>query len=187
MKNAYLTGYRSYELGIFSNTDAKVAGIAAFMRKREIELLDEGYDWFIFSGQLGVEYYAFLEALKLKEDYPLKIAVMFPFHDFGSGWSEKNQAVLQHYKADADFVGYVSKENYHSPSQLKRHTQFLLYATECAIVLYDDEVESKTKFFINDALNYQKEHEYKLTVYSLYDLQESLYEEMPEEQYYDEP
>lgn len=183
MKNAYITGYRSYELGLFSDDDIKVKGLRYFLKKREIERLENGYDWFLFAGQLGVEYYAFDEALKLKEDYPeLKVAVMFPFKDFGSQWSEKNQLILQEYHQKADFVGYVSQEPYHSPEQLKRHQQFMLQSTAGAIVIYDDEVDSKSKYFLYAAERYKAQHDYELTCYDLYDLQESFYDFAEENQ-----
>ena len=181
-RNAYITGYRSYELGIFSDQDPKVEGLSCFLRKRLLELIDDGYEWFLFSGQLGVEYYAFLEAVKLKnEGYAISISVMFPYQGFGDNWSEKNILKLQTFKEQADFVGYTSQETYHSPQQLKKHTQFLLYATQTSIILYDDEVASKSKFFVNDALQYQQDHDYTVRLYSLYDLQESMYEEAEED------
>lgn len=183
MKNAYITGYRNYELGLFSDDDPKVKGLRYFLRKREIELLDEGYDWFLFGGQLGVEYYAFDEALKLKHDYPeLQLAVMFPFENFGEQWSEKNQMALQHYHQAADFVGCVSKRPYTSPEQLRQHQQFLLQSTKAALVVYDDEVPGKSRYFIRDAEQYAQHHDYQLMRYDLYDLQESFYSYMEENQ-----
>lgn len=178
MKNAYITGYRSYELGILSDQDQRIEGLSRFLRKRELELLDEGYDWFIFSGQLGIEYYAFVEAIALKDEgYDLSLAVMLPYTNFGEQWSEKNQWKLNEYKEKADFVGFTSNEPYQTPQQLKQHTQFLLYATTGAVVLYDDEVTSKVKFFVNDAQYYKQSHDYELKLYSLFDLQESVYED----------
>lgn len=176
-KNVYITGYQSFELGIFSDKDEKVKGLRYFLRKRLLECLDEGYEWFMFSGKLGVEYYAFEEALSLKEEYPeLSIALILPFEDYGTSWNESNQQKLSFVKSHADFVGYVSKGSYESVQQLKLHTNFLLNHTQLSIVIYDDEVNGKVKYFVKDVLDYSKVHHYQLRLYSLYDLQEAIYE-----------
>lgn len=179
MRNYYITGYRHFELGIFSDKDERVSVIRKFLRKIEISLIEEGIDWFLFGGNLGIEYDAFCEAVDLKEEYPdLKLGVIFPFADFGSQWNDRNQLILLDYKEKADFIDYVSKKPYESPSQLKNHTQFLLQHTEGAVLLYEDEHEGKTKFFKQEAERYAEKKPYVIRQLSLEDVQNFLYDSM---------
>lgn len=42
-----ITGYRSFELGIFSSKDQRISMIKTAIRKDLINYLEEGVDWFI--------------------------------------------------------------------------------------------------------------------------------------------
>lgn len=177
MRNYYITGYRHYELGIFSDRDERVKVLKQFLKKVEIELLEEGIEWFLFAGNLGIEHDAFMEAVKLKEEYPeLRLGVIFPFADFGSQWNENNQLILMDYKEKADFIDYVSHSPYQNPSQLRNHTQFMLQHTEGSMLIYENEHEGKTKFFLSEAEKYQENHPYEIRQYSLEDVQNFLFD-----------
>lgn len=177
MRNYYITGYSHFNLGIFNEQDERLKIIKNFLRKIEIELLEDGIDWFLFSGQLGIEYDAFNEALQLKEEYPdLKLGVLFPFERFGENWNEKNQLRLSDYHQRADFVDYVSKRPYETPAQLKKHTQFLLSHTEGSVLLYDEEYPSRTRYFLKDAQQYSEHHPYQIQQYRLEDIQNFVYD-----------
>lgn len=172
MRNYYITGYSHFELGIFNEQDERLKILKQFLRHLEIELLEEGIEWFLFSGQLGIEYDAFNEALALKQDYPhLKLGVLFPYSNFGERWNEANQLRLADYKQKADFTGYVSKQPYQNPSQLKNHTHFLLTHTEGTALLYDEEYPGRLRYFLADAKSYSQQQPYKIQQYRLDDLQ----------------
>lgn len=176
MPNFYITGYRSYELGIFGEKDPKIKYLKRFIHNGLIDCVESGIDWFIFAGNLGVEYYAFEEALNLKSDYPeLKLGVLFPFSNFGESWGEQNQYKKQRYQTEADFVDYYSRKPYEAPWQLQQHTQFLLRHTQGTWMIYDKEHPGKTQYFLNEAEKYAEQIAYDIKRYTLDDIQDSLY------------
>ena len=53
-KTLYVTGYRSFELGIFQGKDPKITVIK--MSKKELaSYIETGVEWILISGNLGVE------------------------------------------------------------------------------------------------------------------------------------
>lgn len=130
MTEILVTGYKSFELGIFDDKDKKIGIIKKALRKDLVAYLDEGVDWFILTGNLGFEYWALEVLNELKQDYPLKTATIFPFENHGSQWNEKNQEKLALFKA-SDFVKF-SFPSYESPQQFKQFKQFLIENTQGA-------------------------------------------------------
>ncbi|WP_071131234.1 DUF1273 domain-containing protein [Enterococcus timonensis] len=169
MKNLYVSGYRSFELSIFQENDPKITRIKEVLKSNLKEQLEEGLEWVIISGNLGVEQWTASVVTGLKEEYPeLKLGIIYPFKDFGSQWKENNQEKKIAVEAQADFVDSVSHAPYQNPGQLKNHTQFLLQHTDGAILVYDDEFPGKTEFFYKEAL---KQENYQLSTISFDDLQ----------------
>ena len=83
------------------------------IKQRLTNLLEEGQlDWVITGANLGVEQWSAEVALELRQDYNLRLAVMLPYLDFGSRWSENNQLKLQNLKNQADFWSATSKGPY---------------------------------------------------------------------------
>ena len=85
----WISGYRSYELGIFKPNDQKIAVIKYCLRQLFERKLDEGLEWIISGGQLGVEQWALEEALAFaKENVNIKTALMYPYAEFSKNWQE---------------------------------------------------------------------------------------------------
>ena len=103
MNAILVTGYRGFELSIFQDKDPRIDVIKAAIRKDLIHYLEEGVEWFIFTGNLGFEYWALQVAKKLQADYPFQIATLFTFETQGQQWNEANQAKLADFK-QVDFV-----------------------------------------------------------------------------------
>ncbi|WP_269760596.1 DUF1273 domain-containing protein [Streptococcus dysgalactiae] len=141
-----ITGYRSFELGIFSSKDQRISMIKTAIRKDLINYLEEGVDWFIFTGNLGFEQWALEVVNDLKTEYPLQVATIFPFETHGNNWNEQNQELLSQFKA-VDFVKY-SFPTYEDPQQFSSYHQFLLANTEGAYVFYDTEHETNLKYLV---------------------------------------
>ncbi len=51
----WLTGYRSYELNIFKDSDPKVEVIKNTLKECLIQQMADGLDWVLAGGQLGIE------------------------------------------------------------------------------------------------------------------------------------
>lgn len=55
MKILTVTGYKPMELNIFKEGDPRIAFIKAAIEKRLIYFIEEGLEWVLISGQMGVE------------------------------------------------------------------------------------------------------------------------------------
>ena len=137
MNAILVTGYRGFELSIFQDKDPRIDVIKAAIRKDLIHYLEEGVEWFIFTGNLGFEYWAQQVAKKFQADYPFQIAPLFTFETQGQQWNEANQAKLADFK-QVDFVKYAY-ESYENPSQFRQYNHFLVQNTQGAYLFYDTE------------------------------------------------
>ncbi|WP_165006670.1 MULTISPECIES: DUF1273 domain-containing protein [unclassified Enterococcus] len=172
IKVIYVSGYRSFELGVFKDDDPKIKVIKKVLKKELQQFAEEGLEWVLTSGNLGVETWTTEIAAELKEDYPeLKLGIIYPFADFGSGWNENNQEKKRLAEQVADYVESVSHQPYRSPGQLRNHTHFLLEHTEGCLMIYDPEYPGKSQFFFQDAQKYQLDHPYEIRSISMDDLQ----------------
>ena len=145
MTSLLVTGYKSFELGIFKDKDSKVTIIKKAIKRDLMRFLDDGVDWMIFTGNLGFEFWALEVAKELQKDYPLKLAALFPFETHGQNWNEANQTKLAAFK-QVDFVKY-SFPAYQSPAQFKQFNQFLIDNTDQAYLFYEPENETNLKYF----------------------------------------
>lgn len=145
MTSLLVTGYKSFELGIFKDKDPKVTIIKKAIKRDFKRFLDDGVDWMIFTGNLGFEFWALEVAKELQQDYPLKLATLFPFETHGQNWNEANQTKLAAFK-QVDFVKY-SFPAYQSPAQFKQFNQFLIDNTDQAYLFYEPENETNLKYF----------------------------------------
>ncbi|MEQ6218436.1 DUF1273 domain-containing protein [Levilactobacillus brevis] len=174
MSRLWLTGYRSYELGVFGSQDPKLLVIKDTLKKLLIGKLENGMDWLITGGQLGVEQWAAEVGLALKPDYPeLKIAMMTPFADFGSSWNENNRGTYTQLASRVDFHQSVSEQPYHGPQQLRNYQEFMLTHTDEAVMVYDLEVEGKPRYDYEAITRFAEQHAYPLTLIDMDWLQES--------------
>lgn len=175
IKTLVLTGYRSYELGIFQENDPKIEVIKKVVKDRLIAYLENGLEWLLIGGNLGVELWGAQVAYQLRLDYPdFKIGIIFPFLEYGSQWKEKNAALLTEIKAQADFVEATSHQPYENPTQLKNHTQFLLSHSGGALILYDEEFPGKPQWFLKDASHFSEKFPYQIDKITMDDLQNAI-------------
>ena len=141
-----VTGYKSFELGIFQEKDQRIEIIKKAIRHDLIRYFDEGVDWLIFMGNLGFEYWALQVANELPEESDFSIATIFTFENPGHNWNEANQVKLSEFK-QVDFVKYSYKE-YENSSQFRAYNQFLVDNTDGAYLFYDPENETNLKYLV---------------------------------------
>ncbi len=139
-----LSGYRHTDLGLFNEKDPRLKIIKLAIRRDLHYFLDQGLEWLIFTGNLGFEYWVLEEALKLKKEYGLQLACLFPFETHGQHWNEQNQEKLAKFKG-LDFVK-VAYQKYENPSQFRDYHQFLMDHTDGAYLFYDPENETSLKY-----------------------------------------
>lgn len=175
IQRLYVTGYQSYELGIFSENDPRVQVIKNVLKRELTALIENGLEWVMISGSLGTEIWAGQIVNELKEEYPeIKLAIIFPFEKFGSNWKEHNQLYLSELVQTANFVDSVSHHPYQNPGQFKNHVSFLLQHTDAALVVYDAEYPGKSQYFLADVEKYQEKNSYEMLTITMDDLENSL-------------
>ncbi|KRL04616.1 DUF1273 domain-containing protein [Liquorilactobacillus oeni] len=162
----WLSGYRSYELNIFKESDPKIEVIKNTLKEYLLQKLTEnGLEWILAGGQLGIEQWGLETANELKKDYPeLKTAMMLPYQEFEQNWREDKQAKYQVIKQAVSFSASISTDPYKSPHQLRNWQEFMLAHTEGAVFVYDPEYEGKTKYPYEAVKKYQETHDYPLTL-----------------------
>ena len=66
MKVIAVTGYKPFELGIFKNDRPGVECIKKALHRKLTNFVEDGLEWVIISGQLGVELWVAEVVLKCK-------------------------------------------------------------------------------------------------------------------------
>ncbi|WP_225744648.1 DUF1273 domain-containing protein [Marinilactibacillus sp. Marseille-P9653] len=171
MKNLYVSGYRSYELGIFNDKDPKLFYIKAYLKSRLLEYIDTGLEWVLISAQLGTELWVGEIVIELRETYDIKLGVLLPHAGYAENWKEGNRAVFDQVIAKADYSNFTSSQPYQNPSQLKGNQQFLIDHTEGCLLFYDSEKEGKPKFLLDMINGYKETQSYEIDFIEFDELQ----------------
>ncbi|WP_312473013.1 MULTISPECIES: DUF1273 domain-containing protein [Neobacillus] len=172
MKVLSISGYKPFELGIFKKDHPSALFIKAAIKKSLLTLLEEGLEWVLISGQLGVELWAAEVVFDLKKDFPnVKLAVITPFLDQEAQWNENNKEWYQSVLAAADFIDSVTKKGYEKPWQFRLKNQFFIEKSDGLLLLYDQEKEGSPKYLYELAMQYQKDRDYSIELITFYDLQ----------------
>ncbi|WP_204122795.1 DUF1273 domain-containing protein [Lacticaseibacillus mingshuiensis] len=172
-KRLWVTGYRSWELNVYGPHDPKLAVLKYMLKSHLQTFLDDGGEWVITGGEMGIEQWGASVALALKPAWPsLKVAVMVPFADFGNRWNEDNQAALATLRQQVDFSASTSSGPYKQPAQLSGYTRFMVQHTDQALIVYDPEFEGKSKFAYEAAVAEGKRRDYPIDLVTMPDLEE---------------
>lgn len=148
LKSVYVTGYKSFELNIFKDDAPEVYYLKAFIKHKLLQYIDEGLEWVLIQGQLGIELWTAEVVIDLRVEYPdLKLGIITPFYGHTSKWNEQNQMKYNKIAQEADFMESVHHTEYEGPYQFKQTDQFMLDHTDMTILIYDEEQEGSPKFF----------------------------------------
>ena len=110
MKSIYITGYRTHELGIFNDKHPGISVIKKAIKDQLTMLCEDGLEWVVVSGQLGVEHWATEVVIELKEQYPsLKYSIITPFLEQEKNWNDQKKEKYALMTMQADFVTSVTK------------------------------------------------------------------------------
>jgi uncharacterized phage-like protein YoqJ len=174
-----VSGYKAFELGIFKQSHPAVSYIKKAIRKDLQDLVEEGLEWVVISGALGTELWAAEVVYEMQESdgIDLKVAIITPFLDQESKWSEQNKEWYESVLIQADFIDSVSRKPYEKPWQLRLKNQFLIEKSDVLLLFYDVEKEGSPKFLLENAKKYQQEHEYEIRFIQFYDIQMIVEEE----------
>ncbi|ARK30409.1 DUF1273 domain-containing protein [Halalkalibacter krulwichiae] len=152
MKSIVVSGYKSHELGIFDQKHKGIYFIKKAFEQKLRGLIDEGLEWVIISGQLGVELWVADVVLELKNEIPqLQLAVLTPFLNQEENWQETSQQYYHEIISQADFVDSITRRPYESPLQLKQKNEFLISKAEGLLLLYDEEKQGSPTYYLEAA------------------------------------
>jgi uncharacterized phage-like protein YoqJ len=173
-----ISGYKPFELGIFKNDHPSVLFIKAALKKALLPMIEDGLEWVLISGQLGVELWAAEVVFDLQLEFPeVKLAIITPFLDQEATWSETNKEWYQSIVVQADFVDSVTKKGYEKPWQFRLKNQFFIEKSDALLLLFDQEKEGSPKYMYELAQQYQNRHSYPIQLITFYDLQVIVEEE----------
>lgn len=175
IKNACaVTGYKPFELGIFSVSHPSVEIIKYSLRSKIIQMMDEGIEWFVISGQTGIELWTgeVIQELK-KEDLPVKLAVLLPFLNQEERWPDTVKNLYQQVLEQADFVDAVSKRGYESPRQFQQKNAFIALNTACCLLVYDEEAPGSPQYFLSVARQKAEREAYTINMITRFDLEDA--------------
>lgn len=161
VKTAYVSGYKSYELNIFKDDAPEVKYLKLFLKNKLQNLVEEGLEWVLIQGQLGIEMWTAEVVLDLQQEYPeLKLGVITPFQNHTERWNEQNQLKYQQIIEKADFHDSVHHAPYEGPFQFKQTDQFILDHTDMTVLIYDEEQEASPKFFKRMLVDFAEQTNY---------------------------
>lgn len=147
MKVLTVTGYKSLELNIFSESDERISYIKYALRQRLIGFIEEGVEWVLVSGQMGVEMWAAEVVLELKDIYDVKLGVFPPFENFSSRWPEALQFKYEKMTMEADFYEPLYKGDYRGAFQFKARDQWFVDKSDASLILMDQEYPGSTLYY----------------------------------------
>ncbi|EUJ32970.1 hypothetical protein MFLO_05125 [Listeria floridensis FSL S10-1187] len=177
MKSLVLTGYKSFELGIFKRDAEEARYIKLALKKKLLSFLDLGLEWVIISGQLGTELWAGETVNELKaESFPIKLAVLEPFQGQAQNWNDTNKQWQEEVILSADYHAFITERPYENPGQFELRDRFMIDHTDGALLLYDLEREGSPRFFYERAKAMNEQNQYSLELIDFYELQEIVYE-----------
>lgn len=142
MKTVVVTGYKPMEIGIFKANDHKIEFVKETIRKRLLAYMEEGLEWVIHSGQMGVELWTAEVVLDLKEEgYNIRLGILPPFENQQERWPEDLQQVYEEVTMLADFFRPLYQKGYDGPYQFRARDQFLVEHSDGCLVLYDEDTK----------------------------------------------
>ncbi|MFC3041499.1 SLOG family protein [Virgibacillus xinjiangensis] len=169
-----VTGYKPMELNIFKEDDPRIAFIKAAVEKRLIGFIEEGLEWVLVSGQMGVELWTAEVVLDLKEQYDINLGIFPPFENQESRWPEPLQEKYQELMMVADFFKPIYKGEYKGAFQFKAKNMWLADKSDACLVLMDDEFPGSTRFFHQAAKEQENYPIYTITPADLDDIVEEM-------------
>ncbi|GAE25120.1 hypothetical protein JCM9140_1093 [Halalkalibacter wakoensis JCM 9140] len=163
MKTIAISGYKAHELGIFDQKHKGIYYIKKAIETRIRPLIDEGLEWVIISGQLGVELWAAEVIFQLKQEFPqLQLAILTPFLNQEERWQDATKTYYQEIINQADFVDSITKRPYDNPLQLKQKNEFIIAKADGLMLLYDEEKPGSPTYYLEVAKKRQMHDEFQV-------------------------
>ena len=144
------------------------------MKNRLTTCIEEGLEWVLVSGQLGIETWTVEVVWELQQTYPdLKYAIMTPFLDQEKNWNDQKKMHYQDMMARADFTTAITNRPYEAPWQFVEKNKFFVLHSDGYLIVYDEDQEGSPKYVKRLVETYIDKHDptYTLMTIDAYDLQ----------------
>lgn len=174
IKRLAVTGYKAHELGIFNDNHPGLPVIKEALKNRLTTCIEEGLEWVLVSGQLGIETWTVEVVWELQQTYPdLKYAIMTPFLDQEKNWNDQKKMHYQDMMARADFTTAITNRPYEAPWQFVEKNKFFVLHSDGYLIVYDEDQEGSPKYVKRLVETYIDKHDptYTLMTIDAYDLQ----------------
>lgn len=139
------------ELNIFKADDPRIHFIRAALEKRLIGFAEEGLEWVLISGQMGVELWTAEVVLDMKETYPVNLGIFPPFENQASRWPEALQEKYEEIIAACDFYKPIYQGDYRGAFQFKAKNMWLADKSDGCLLLMDEEFPGSNRYFYEAA------------------------------------
>lgn len=149
IKNLVVSGCKPMELSIFNEEDPRIKFVKRAIEKRLIQFIEEGLEWVLISGQMGVELWTAEVVLGLKEIYDIQIAMIPPFENMASRWPEALQHKYEELSFTVDFYEPLYQGDYRGPFQFRRRDEWLIDKSDACLLLMDEEYPGSVGYFYN--------------------------------------
>ena len=138
------TGHRPHKFPWkYDETDSRCVALKAALTEQIIELTETGISDYYCGGADGVDSWAALAVLKLREKSPaIQLHCILPHEGQADKWNDSAQRRYRFILEQADFVEYVSRE-YYSGCMLKRNHR-LVEAAGLLLAVYNGEQRGGT-------------------------------------------
>ncbi len=146
------------ELNIFKENDPRITFIKAAIEKRLIGFIEEGLEWVLISGQMGVELWTADLVLDLKETYDINIGVFPPFENQDNRWPDHIKEKYQELIMIADFYKPLYQGDYKGPYQFKAKNMWFVDKSDGCLLLMDEEFPGSNRFFYESAKKADKDY-----------------------------
>ncbi|MBH0229544.1 SLOG family protein [Halobacillus yeomjeoni] len=176
MKTIVVTGYKPIEMGIFKQDDPKIQFIKETIRRRILGFIEEGLEWVLVSGQMGVELWTAEVVMDLKEEYSINLGILPPFENQQERWPEDLQLLYEEMTMMADFFQPVYKKGYEGAYQFKAKDLFLVEHSDGCLVLFDEDTKGSPEFFLRVAKKHAEKADYSIVYITPLDLEETVEE-----------
>ncbi|WP_077621774.1 SLOG family protein [Sediminibacillus massiliensis] len=172
MKILTVTGYKPMEMNIFKQDDKRIEYIKAAIKKKIISFIEEGLEWVLISGQMGVELWAGQVVQELQDTYDIKLGIIPPFEDQDQRWPDSLKMIYEELVLQADFHQPIYHGGYKGPYQFKAKNQWLVEKSDGCVILLNEEFPGSTRFFYDVAASANQKNGYPIYLITPMELEE---------------
>ncbi|GAB2574825.1 SLOG family protein [Gracilibacillus alcaliphilus] len=177
MKIITISGNKPYELNIRNEKDPRIPFIKAAIKQRLVSLAEEGLEWVITTGQMGVELWAAEVIVDLKQEYPIKLGIFPPFLEYESRWPEIYQQKYLEITEQADHFQPLYNETYQAPYQLMNKDYWLIDKSEGGVLLVDEDFPGTVQYLLEKMKEAVEQEQYQLMFITPEDLEDIVREQ----------